>query len=112
MDNSFSGSNLRSKYGRSMVTFGGPITGYSDVFDERINQQSDFVSFLRDLEQTVRQHSSSEMEILIMNRLLVAAEIPLVADQDLLLSVISIVLVLGYMSIHLRSVVLSVYGMF
>ena len=49
------------------------------MFADRIKQQADFVSFLKDVEGLVNEHSSGDIEILISNGRLQSAEINVVA---------------------------------
>ena len=110
-DKSFTSSNLQSKYGRSFITFGGPLEGYQDVFDRKFDQERDFSSFLRDLEHTVKSHRSGTMNIHISNRELSNDELNRVAQNDILLGGISFFIVFLYVTFHLRSLVLSTWGM-
>ena len=113
LDTSFSATNLRSTFGRSLVTFAGPLEGFGDVFTDRVAQQVAFVRFLHGLDGLVRAHSSSEsgLEILVANRLVQQKEIELLAERDIALAVVSGAVVLGYVAVHLRSLLLAAYGM-
>ena len=60
----------------------------------------------------MKKHRTSSLNILISNQALANDEVNNVANNDLLLGALSFLIVYIYVSFHLRSLVLSTYGMF